>query len=123
MADPRPTIVVVDDDAAVRAALVFAFELDGFCVETCADAAALRIATLPQRGCLVVDYDMPGEDALSLLKAVRHERPDFPAILTITQPKAAVLAAARKAGIPVVEKPLLSDALSKCIEQVLEIAP
>jgi DNA-binding NtrC family response regulator len=118
----RPTLLIVDDDAAVRAALLFAFELDGFRVETCADAAALKSATLADVGCIVIDHDLPHEDGLSLLQGIKRERPDLPVILTITQPKRRVLAAAARAGIPVVEKPLLTDALSQCVHKMLEKA-
>ena len=34
LADRRPTVFVVDDDAAVRRALAFALDLEGFEVET-----------------------------------------------------------------------------------------
>ena len=57
-------VLVVDDDAAVRAALKFALEVEGFSVRLY-DGPAGRCwptANLPERGCLVIDYRMPEID-------------------------------------------------------------
>src|SRR6185369_3031959 len=90
-AEEPPTVVVVDDDAALRSALKFAFELDGFRVRTHASAEELlAFPTLPARGCLVLDYRLPGTDALALLKTLRQRGVMLPAILITTQPPAAL---------------------------------
>ena len=53
-------ILVVDDDAAVRNALKFALEVEGFSVRLYATPEALLAEKdLPAAGCLVIDYRMP----------------------------------------------------------------
>ena len=122
MASPQPTIVVVDDDKAVRSALTFAFELDGFRVEAHASGEALCAAGVPSRGCLVLDYELPGMNGLDLLRRLRAQAVALPAVLITTQPKRAVRLEAAAAGVPIVEKPLMSNALLECVQRALEEA-
>ena len=66
------TVLVVDDDAAVRAALKFALEVEGFRVRVYDSAAALLADdSLPVRACLVIDYRMPDIDGLELVDRLR----------------------------------------------------
>jgi two-component system, LuxR family, response regulator FixJ len=111
---PMPsTILVVDDDPAVRGALKFALELDGFAVRDYASGEALLAAgRLPERGCLVLDYRLPGADALHLLDLLRTRGVELPAILITSHPPQALRAQAERIGVPIVEKPLICDALT-----------
>ena len=70
------TVLVVDDDAAVRAALKFALEVEGFNVQLYdGPQAVLAAANLPKRGCLVIDYRMPTIDGIELVdRAAPAER-------------------------------------------------
>lgn len=120
MSAQQDTIILVDDDAAVRSALTFALELEGFRVEAHASGEALNCADLPSHGCLVLDYELPGMNGLDLLQTLRDRAVDLPAILTATQPRRAVRLAAAAAGVPIVEKPLLSDALLEGVRHALE---
>lgn len=113
--DPQPSmiVIVVDDDPAVRGALTFALELDGFAVRAYASAEALLAARdLPERGCFVLDYRLPGADALHLLEDLRRRGVALPAILITTLPSQALRREARQVGVPIVEKPLICDALT-----------
>ena len=92
---------------------------DGYLVQYEAAASA----RLPSQGCLVVDYDLPGMNGLQLLRSLRARRVDLPAILITTQPKRAVRLEAAAAGVPIVEKPLLSDALLESVQHALEARP
>lgn len=117
---PRPAIVIVDDDRAVTNALEFSLDLEGFDVKSFRDAEALLAERpLPERGCLVVDYNLPGMNGLSLLERLRAARVDLPAILITTNPRAALRRQAADAGVPIVEKPLLTDALLDSVREVL----
>lgn len=118
----QPTVVVVDDDTALRSALKFSLELDGFLVEAHESGAALSNAELPRKGCLVLDYDLAGVDGLQLLSALRARKVELPAVLIATQPNRSVRLRAAAAGVPIVEKPLLSDALLENVQRALETA-
>ena len=70
-----PVVCVVDDDAAVRNALKFFLEVEGFCVRLYASSdAVLTDPDLPLRGCLVIDYRMPGIDGIELVERLRERQ-------------------------------------------------
>src|SRR5215211_4307977 len=105
-------IVVVDDDAAVRNSLKFSLEIEGFAVRAFSVAADLLNAPdVLDCACLVVDHNMPGMNGLDLVAKLRDRRVSVPAILITSHPSAAVSNRAADAGIPIVEKPLLGNAL------------
>jgi len=116
-------ILLVDDDAAVLASLQFALELQGFSVRPYPSAEALLAQPeLPSHGCLVLDYNLPGLDGLALLERLRDRGVALPALL-ITTPTSEAMTKARAAGVEVVEKPLLGDALALAVKRVLAPAP
>lgn len=120
-ADAQPVVVVIDDDAAVSHALKFSLELDGFHVRTYPDGdALLAAAALPERGCLVLDMNLPGMDGLELLSRLRERRVSLPAVLITSNPNAALRARAAVAGVPIAEKPLLTDALPDMVRRMME---
>ncbi|MCU0683349.1 MAG: response regulator [Polyangiaceae bacterium] len=93
MSDPppssrRPRVLLVDDDEFIRRALVRSFG-ERAKVLLAADAAQAR-ELLRERPVDVVvsDYNMPGEDGLSLLAAIAAERPDLTLALFSAQPPA-----------------------------------
>jgi len=123
LADRRPTVFVVDDDAAVRRALAFALDLDGFEVETFDSGEALLLRAPPSRpGCLVLDERLPGTSGLDTLRQLRARHVDLPAILITSHPNAAFRAAAAVAGAPILEKPLFGETLVAAIEEALRSA-
>lgn len=116
----RPTrVVIVDDDPAVCSSLKFLLELEGFSVRAYGNAAELLEAgALEDCDCLVVDQKMPGLMGIDLIARLRSQKIQTPAILLVSTPAGAVLSArAAKSGIPIIEKPLLGDALVDTIRQ------
>lgn len=104
-------LIVVDDDAAVLKALKIGFETEGFDVAAYADAeSVLAEAELPQVGCLVVDQRLPRLTGLELISRLRQGGSRLPAVL-ITTPTPTVVKLAAAAGVPIVGKPLLPNAL------------
>jgi two-component system response regulator FixJ len=102
----------VDDDPAVRNSLKFSLEIDGFVVRTCGNAEALlNEAGLSQFSCLVVDQNMPGTRGLDLVAKLRHRQLLVPVILITSHPPKALIARADEAGVSIMEKPLLGNAL------------
>ena len=113
-------VVAVDDDVAVLASLKFALEVDGFVVRGYRSAEELLADELPgSASCLVVDLRLPGIDGLALVAAARKRGMDCPAILMTTNPPLQVRREAEAAGLAIVEKPLLGNALADMIRAVL----
>jgi FixJ family two-component response regulator len=113
----RPIVAVVDDDPAVCGSLKFALELEGFAVRTFHSGAELLHAGNLDFNCFVVDQRMPGMTGMELIEVLRKRQILTPVILIISHPNAALSARAQKAAIPIVEKPLLGNALVEHIRE------
>ncbi|MFZ5780581.1 MAG: response regulator transcription factor [Pseudomonadota bacterium] len=114
-------ILVVDDDAAVRAALKFSLEVEGFNVRLYdGGQAVLSDGKLPVRGCLVIDYRMPDIDGLELIDKLRGRGVTLPAILISGRVTKQLREVAARSGVAcVLEKPLSDSALVENIRGVL----
>ncbi len=116
----RPAVILVDDDPAVTHAMQFSFDLEGLDVRSFRDGeSVLAVNDLPKSGCLILDHNLPGMDGLALLERLRAAGVGLPAILITTNPRAALRNRAAAAGVPIVEKPLLTDALLTTVRKAL----
>jgi CheY-like chemotaxis protein len=78
LAKAKPVILVIDDDPAVRNSLKFALEIEGFSVRLYPTGAALLDEqAMPESGCLVTDYHLPGMNGLDLLTQLRERNVSF----------------------------------------------
>jgi FixJ family two-component response regulator len=112
-----PLVIVVDDDPAVCESLKFAFEIEGFAVRTYAKGADLLGATdLADCTCFIIDQKLPGMSGLELVATMRRRHVNAPAILITTHPTIILRERAAMAGIPIVEKPLLGNALLERVQ-------
>src|SRR5262249_42905915 len=113
---------VVDDDPAVRNSLKFSLEIEGFVVRAYADAKALlNEGELSRFNCLVVDQNMPGTSGLELVGELRRQDVLVPVILITSHPPKVLVTRAGEAGVPIVEKPLLGNALLEKIRDVTRV--
>ena len=123
MLSPLPysrNVVLVDDDSALRLALTFMLELDGFVVTALDSGEALLQAALPPAPvCLVLDQNMGGLTGLEALAALRAKNQTVPALLITNHPRTSVREAAAALGAVIVEKPLLGDSLNAAINAAL----
>lgn len=114
----RPTIVLVDDDAALRTALTFTLELDGFLVQCFESGEALLQGKLPAPPvCLVLDQHLTGITGIETVAELRDRHVTLPALLITSHPKPSVREAAIALGVTIIEKPLLTDALVLAIHR------
>lgn len=115
------TVLIVDDDAAVRSALKFALEVEGLVVRLYDGSTALLAdRNLPKSGCLVVDYRMPGMDGLQLVEVLRARAVALPVILITGRTNKQLRRFAERLGIShVLEKPLSDGALVESIRSAL----
>ncbi len=112
-------ILLVDDDPAIRSSLQFSLELEGFDVDAFACAESVIDRPEPaSAGCLILDYRLPGMDGLSLLDHLRERGIVAPAVLITSNPNRLLRRRADEAGVSLVEKPLLSDALTTTIRSL-----
>lgn len=82
MAEPAADILVVDDDARLRALLQRFLAEQGHRVAVAADAAEARAALAAMAfDILVVDVMMPGESGLDLVESLRRARDDTPVLM------------------------------------------
>jgi FixJ family two-component response regulator len=115
-----PIMTVVDDDSAVRAALMFALQAEGYEVRAFADAESLLSeCEVAHPGCLIIDYGLPRLNGLELMRRLRDRGVVTPAVL-ITTLRPGVRAVAAALGVPVVEKPLLTDTLMDTVRQLID---
>ena len=121
MSSTLQTVLVVDDDAAVRSALKFALEVEGFAVKLYAGSIALLgDPALPERACLVIDYRMPDVDGLELVKRLRARQVALPAILISGRVDDQLRQQAAQSGVCcVLEKPLGDMTLVDSIRRAL----
>jgi FixJ family two-component response regulator len=112
-------LTVVDDDASVLSALRFLFEMEGFDVRAYRDGESLLAERdLPESGCMIIDYKLPGANGLEVVRRIRRRGVTMPAVL-ITTPSPHVLALAAAAKVPVVAKPNLDRVLMETVRGLL----
>jgi len=117
---PRPSVIVVEDDADLLEALRYNLEIEGFEVLACASGESLLELALPRaRACLVVDQVLPGISGVEALEVLRSRHVDLPAVVITSAPDAQLRARTLLANARLVEKPLLNDLLSEVIREII----
>jgi two-component system, LuxR family, response regulator FixJ len=117
----RPVVAVVDDDPAVCGSLEFLLELEGFVVRAYGSGAELLNAgDLAAYSCVVVDQRMPEMSGMELIAILRERLVFTPVVLIVSHLNTALSERAAKAHVPVVEKPLLGNALLDCIREACQ---
>ena len=113
-------VLVVDDDAAIRAALHDALSAAGFVVDVADDAtSALGVIARARPGVMVSDVRMPGTSGIDLLREVRERASDIDVILmTAFDDMPTVVEAMKHGAAEFLVKPLDLDELQKTLDKV-----
>jgi two-component system response regulator FlrC len=113
MTQINDSVLVVEDDADLREALVDTLRAADITALTACDAAgALEALTNAEIGLVISDVHMPGPDGYALLAMIRRRRPDLPVVLmtaygTVSQ----AVAAMREGATDYIVKPFAAQAL------------
>src|SRR6185436_2230412 len=118
----RPTIFVVDDDAAVRDAFKLLLRSVGHAVETFGSAQEFLDAYGEDRaGCLVLDIRMPGMSGLELQQKLNEKHSSLPIIFIPGHGDVPMAVEAMQAGaVDFIQKPFRDQDLIDRINQALE---
>ena len=120
--DDRPTVFVVDDDAALRESLVFLIESVGLHVRAFDSADAfLAGVTGEAHGCLLLDVRMPGMSGLELQARLGEHGIALPVLILTGHGDVPMAVRAMKAGaFDFFEKPFNDQALLDRINRAIE---
>ena len=111
-------LLVVDDDPAVRAAIVRPLEEAGHLVDAVSDGATALAAIGQRRFDLVlVDFAMPGMTGAELIAAAQAVRPDARFLIVSGYSDSAAIAEAA-ADTPLIRKPFDAAQLLETVEQL-----
>lgn len=120
--DPRPRILLVEDDAAVRRSLQLLLRAWGYDVR--AYPSAVGLAEDPEAlrsACLIADLVMPHKDALELIDDLRQAGWPGPAILISGHLSDEWDARAKDGGFDrILAKPIAEEALKRALADCLQ---
>lgn len=116
-------VYVVDDDAAVRRLVAAMLGSAGIRVEQCLSGEQfLSVATPEQRGCVLLDVDMPGMTGLDLQKVLVDRGLLLPVVfLTGTADVETSVAAMKRGAVDLVQKPFKKERLLEVTKQALDL--
>ena len=113
------TVCFVEDDEALREAMMQSLQLDNITVEAFDSAPpALRRLSAKFAGVVVSDVRLPGMDGLQLFEALHEIDPELPVIFTTGHGDVAMAVAAMKAGASdFLTKPYSATALIEAVRR------
>lgn len=117
----RRLVAVIEDDAAVLSSIDFSLTAQGYDVCGFKGAEpALESPKIMAADCLVIDYALPDMNGIALLAALRRRGLSIPAIVIASNPTARCRSEVDMAGVPLIEKPIMSEALNDLLHQTLK---
>ncbi len=121
----QATILVIEDDSAIRAGLVDTLHLEDFAVVEAADGhEGLSRALTAECDLILLDLVLPGPQGLDILKEVRHQRPTLPVIImTALGDEADRIRGLKLGADDYVVKPFSPAELAARVEAVLRRSP
>lgn len=120
-----PTVLTIEDDAAIRRGIADALQFSGYRVlQSAGGAAALTLAMQQDFDLLLLDLVLPGLDGLEILRQVRAVRPTLPVVILSARGEEDDRVAGLKLGADdYVVKPFSVKELLARVEAVLRRSP
>jgi two-component system nitrogen regulation response regulator GlnG len=121
---PEGTILIADDDAAIRTVLNQALGRAGYDVRTTANAAGLWRWVAQGEGNLVItDVILPDENAFDLLPRIKRVRPELPVVVMSAQNNIlTAITAAERGAYEYLPKPFDLKDLTSIVQRALSKA-
>lgn len=118
------TILIADDDNAIRRTLELHLSEEGYVVRTAADGFdAITKAEQQDVNLMLLDLRLPGVDGFEVLRTIKERRPNLPVIMvTAYDDMATAIEAIRLGAIDHLGKPVDLDHLDEVIEKVFEMS-
>ena len=115
------TILIADDDAAIRTVLTQALGRAGYDVRTTGTAAGLWRAVSGGEGSLVItDVVLPDESGFDLIPRIKHIRPDLPIVVMSAQNTIlTAITAAERGAFDYLPKPFDLKELTAVVQRAL----
>jgi two-component system response regulator FlrC len=127
MSNMNESVLVVEDDAALREALVDTLRAADLSALSAPDAAgALALLQSEEIALVISDVQMPGPNGYQLLSSIKRQRPDLPVVLmTAYGTVAQAVAAMREGATDYIVKPFDAPALIEMARRqlALRVAP
>src|SRR5277367_6275390 len=127
MSNVNESVLVVEDDAALREALVDTLHAAGLAALAAPDApGALQMLQSEEIALVISDVQMPGPNGYQLLSSIKRLRPDLPVVLmTAYGTVAQAVAAMREGATDYIVKPFDAQALIEMARRqlALRVAP
>ncbi len=117
-----PQVIVVDDDASLRQALVFLLESAGWRVAAyeSAESFLAALSELTQPGCLILDVRMPLMSGLELQRILNERNIQLPVIFLTGHADVTIAVQAMKFGASdFIEKPFKDQTLLDAVSQAV----
>ena len=124
MSNVNESVLVVEDDAALREALVDTLRAANLSALAASDAdSALKLLRSEEVALVISDVQMPGPNGYQLLSSIKRQRPDLPVVLmTAFGTVAQAVAAMREGATDYIVKPFDAQALIEMAKRQLAIA-
>ena len=115
----KPTILIVEDDPHMRAALEASLKKGGYCVETAEDVPQADEKVREKTyGLILTDLRMPNGSGIEVIKKARAVRPDTPVIVITAYGTVDVAVEAMKEGaVDFIQKPFSFEELHQAVNQ------
>ena len=119
-----PTVLIADDDEAVRDSLQILLEAAGYRVRSFASGSEFLSAARPEgEACLIIDVRMPGLGGLEVQERLQAEGAALPVVVITGHGEVPLAVRAMKAGAAdFVEKPFSESVILEAVERALEMA-